>query len=215
MWYITNYTPVDSICSCGAMGEEEDSDQEGPDIQELTCSQSSGLFHSFPDLSPAIDLHFHQSSQSTGSPSSNSFSHFEKYYQEHRKLLREDEHRQRRARKTSESVEQAGRCLAGHPSTEHLVATRDGRNMSSGSISAPSLIGQVSLEGEELPPIWCLECQNALVLVGCGSGRVEVWDMYSCLLKVSLPSCCLSAYSVYTDDRILSKIQIHYTKYNR
>lgn len=163
-----------SICSCGPMGEEDDSDPEGPDVQELTRSQSSGLFHSFPDLSPAIDLHFHQSSHSTGSPSSNPFSHFERYYQEHR---------QRRARKTSECIEQAGRCLAGHSSTEHLLASREGRNMSSGSISAPSLLGQVSLEGEELPPIWCLECQNALVLVGCGSGRVEVWDMYSCLLK--------------------------------
>lgn len=166
------------------MGEEEDSDQEGPDVQELPRSQSSGLFHSFPDLSPSIDLHFHQSSQPTGSGSS-PFSHFDSYYQEHRKLLREEEHRQRRARKTSDCVEQASRCLGGHPSMEHLVASRDGRNMSSGSISAPSLMDQVSLEGDELPPIWCLECQNALVLVGCGSGRVEVWDMYSCLLKVS------------------------------
>lgn len=153
-------------------------------MQELTRSRSSGLFHSFPDLSPAIDLHFHQSSQSTGSPGSNPFSHFERYYQEHW---------QRRARKTSECVEQAGRCPAGHSSTEHLVASREGRNMSCGSISAPSLTGQVPLEGEELPPIWCLECQNALVLVGCGSGRVEVWDMYSCLLKVSISSCFLHA----------------------
>lgn len=178
-----------SLCSCGPLGEEEDSDQEGPDMQEMTRSQSSGIFHAFPDLSPAIDLHFHQSTPATESPGSNPFSHFDKYYQEHRRLLREEEeHRQRRARKTSDCVEQAGRCLLGHStsSTEHVGASRESRNLSSGSISAPTLLGQVSLEWEEVPPIWCLECQNALVLVGCGSGRVEVWDMYSCLLKVSL-----------------------------
>lgn len=175
-----------SLCSCGPLGEEDDSDQEASDMQEMSKSQSSGLFHAFPDLTPAIDLHFHRSSPATESPSSSPFSHFDKFYQEHRKLLREEEeHRQRRARKTSDCGEQPGRCLLPHStsSTEHLGASRDGRNLSSGSISAQALLGNVSLEWEEVPPIWCLECQNALVLVGCGSGRVEVWDMYSCLLK--------------------------------
>ena len=192
VYYDVYFLGTGSFCSCGPLEEEGDSDQEDLDMQEMTRRQSGGLFHAFPDLSPAIDLHFHQSSPATESPGNSPFSHFEKYYLEHHKLLREeDEHRQRRARKISDCGDQAGRCLMGHhtSSTEHLGASRDSRNLSSSSISAFGLLGQVSLEWEELPPIWCLECQNALVLVGCGSGRVEVWDMYSCMLKVSLPSC--------------------------
>ena len=26
------------------------------------------------------------------------------------------------------------------------------------------------------PPVWCLDCSDRLVVVGCANGRLEVWE---------------------------------------
>ncbi|XP_045623274.1 sterol regulatory element-binding protein cleavage-activating protein [Procambarus clarkii] len=188
--------------------EKDDSDCEivDPlDSAKIQQDSSSGnLFHTFPDLSPAIDLHFY--SRSADSRNSGCFSRFDKYYEEHKKMLEDDEkYRQRRGRKISDCNEYPSSAnitknmirspsytetLSGYNPKKHY------RNLSAGSIPVGALFGhnggggKGSIEGEgdstmdeELSPIWCLECQDALVIVGCGSGRIEVWDLYNNVLK--------------------------------
>jgi len=41
---------------------------------------------------------------------------------------------------------------------------------------------------EEVPPVWCLDCQENLVILGTGTGRVEIWDSFSGYLKVNYKS---------------------------
>lgn len=169
-------------------------------------SSSGDLFHAFPNLSPNIDLHFHN--HSPDSHSSGYFSQFEKYYEEHRKVLRdEEEYRQRRGRNSIDCANNSStgnltKNMTRSPSyTEpsNQKQSKHCRNHSAGSISVSALSGHStnnvngSSESEgistvtknEVPPIWCLECQEALVIVGCGNGRIEVWDIYDSVLKVS------------------------------
>lgn len=37
---------------------------------------------------------------------------------------------------------------------------------------------------EEVPPVWCMDCQENLVVLGTGAGRLEIWDSFSGYLKV-------------------------------
>lgn len=205
-----NVTEIDKSGTWLDEDEKDDSDPEN--VDQLDCAKrhlqnnsSSNLFHMFPDLSPAIDLHFH--SRSAESRSSGYCSHFEKYYEEHRKMLQdEEEYRHRRGRKTSDCVEHsstnsvAKNMMIRSPSYTETSGgykqKRHCRNLSAGSIpisalyghSAGAVKGSVDGEGvttaeEEPPPIWCLECQDALVIVGCGTGQIEVWDLYNSSLK--------------------------------
>nr|XP_053640493.1 sterol regulatory element-binding protein cleavage-activating protein-like [Cherax quadricarinatus] len=188
--------------------EKDDSDSEAVDHLDSTCmlkDTSGNHFHTFPDLSPGIDLHF--CTRTAESNNSGYFSRFDKYYEEHKKMLQDDEeYRQSRVRKTSDCNEYSSsgsvtknmmirspsytETSSGYKSNKHC------RNLSTGSIPAGALLGynggalkgSLEMEGEktveeELPPIWCLECQDALVIVGCGSGRIEVWDLYNNVLK--------------------------------
>jgi len=38
----------------------------------------------------------------------------------------------------------------------------------------------------ESPPIWCLDIQENIVVLGTGSGRIELWDAFRGYLKVNL-----------------------------
>jgi hypothetical protein len=40
-------------------------------------------------------------------------------------------------------------------------------------------------EWDPVPPIWCLDCQENIVVLGTGKGRIELWDAFSGYLKVS------------------------------
>ncbi len=37
---------------------------------------------------------------------------------------------------------------------------------------------------DDVPAIWCLACQDNLVFLGTGTGRLEIWDAVSGFLKV-------------------------------
>jgi len=39
---------------------------------------------------------------------------------------------------------------------------------------------------DDVPPVWCLDCQENLVILGTGSGRLEVWDSNQGILKVKI-----------------------------
>nr|XP_053640467.1 uncharacterized protein LOC128694385 [Cherax quadricarinatus] len=87
--------------------EKDDSDSEAVDHLDSTCmlkDTSGNHFHTFPDLSPGIDLHF--CTRTAESNNSGYFSRFDKYYEEHKKMLQDDEeYRQSRVRKTSDCNE--------------------------------------------------------------------------------------------------------------
>lgn len=36
----------------------------------------------------------------------------------------------------------------------------------------------------DVPPVWCLDCQENLIVLGTGSGRLEIWDGFKGTLKV-------------------------------
>lgn len=38
----------------------------------------------------------------------------------------------------------------------------------------------------DISPIWCLDCQDNIIVVGCASGVVEVWDASTGKLKVCI-----------------------------
>lgn len=38
----------------------------------------------------------------------------------------------------------------------------------------------------DVPPVWCLDCQQNLIVLGTGSGRLEIWDGEKGTLKVSV-----------------------------
>lgn len=223
--------------------ERDDSDcenMERPDSSraQYKNSSSGNIFHGFPDLTPAIDLHFHSRSPETRNNSTD-FSRFEKFYEEHRKILQDDEeYRQRHGRKTSDCAENSpsssftkNKMIRSPSYTETSGAFKPKkhcRNLSAGSIpvgnlsgySASGVRGSVSGEegnmgqtvggtDEEVPPIWCLECQDALIIVGCGSGRIEVWDLYNNVLKVRLRAWLSLVYHVsFLELRIL----VYYVK---
>lgn len=198
-----------SLCSGHYLDECERDNSDSENIGETgtetstkrqhRSSTSGDLFHSFPDLSSSIDLHF-RSHSAESHQGGGYFTHFDKLYEEHRRVLREEEeYRQRRGRKTSDCLDHSGvkNMTRSTSYTENISGThRHRRNLSAGNISVGHLTGHSasasgegegggSPVGEDVPPIWCLECQDALVVVGCGTGRVEVWDIYNCLLKVS------------------------------
>jgi len=35
-----------------------------------------------------------------------------------------------------------------------------------------------------VPPVWCLDCYENLIVLGTGSGRLEIWDGFKGVLKV-------------------------------
>lgn len=155
------------------------------------------------------------------------FSRFEKFYEEHKKILQdEEEYRQRHGRKTSDCAENSpsssfskSKMIRSPSYTETSGAFKPKkhcRNLSAGSIpvgnlsgySASGVRGSVSGEegnggstvggmDEEVPPIWCLECQDALIIVGCGSGRIEVWDLYNNVLKVRIRTKLSLMYCIF------------------
>ena len=48
-----------------------------------------------------------------------------------------------------------------------------------------SPLEKISEGGTDLvPPIWCLDCQENIVVLGTGTGRIELWDAFSGYLKV-------------------------------
>jgi hypothetical protein len=38
---------------------------------------------------------------------------------------------------------------------------------------------------DDVPSVWCLDCQENLVILGTGSGRLEIWDSNTGSLKVT------------------------------
>jgi len=38
----------------------------------------------------------------------------------------------------------------------------------------------------DVPPVWCLDVQDNIVVLGTGSGRLELWDAFTGTLKVHL-----------------------------
>lgn len=212
-----NIYDIERSRSSGMWVDDDEKDDSECDITErpnssqahLRHDSSGNLFHTFPDLSPAIDLHF--ISRVNESRSANCFSRFERYYDEHRRLLQdEEEYRQRRGRKSSDGTEcspsnnvSKAKMVRSPSYTENSGLFRNKkhcRNLSAGNIPVSALTGQNGMFGvrasveenseligvnpeEEVPPIWCLECHDALVFVGCGTGRIEVWDVYNGILK--------------------------------
>ncbi|XP_063610066.1 sterol regulatory element-binding protein cleavage-activating protein-like isoform X2 [Penaeus indicus] len=205
--------------SVGWVDEDERDDSDCENMERPSSSRaqhknnsSGSIFHEFPDLTPAIDLHFHSHLPETQNNGTD-FSRFEKFYEEHKKILQdEEEYRQRHGRKTSDCAENSpsssfskSKMIRSPSYTESSGAFKPKkhcRNLSAGSIpvgnlsgySASGVRGSVSGEegsggstvggtDEEVPPIWCLECQDTLIIVGCGSGRIEVWDLYNNVLK--------------------------------
>jgi len=39
--------------------------------------------------------------------------------------------------------------------------------------------------GGDVPPIWCMDCRENLVVIGCANGRLEFWEGSSGSFKVS------------------------------
>lgn len=36
----------------------------------------------------------------------------------------------------------------------------------------------------DVPPVWCLDCHENLIVLGTGCGRLEIWDGFKGTLKV-------------------------------
>ncbi|CAL4194665.1 unnamed protein product, partial [Meganyctiphanes norvegica] len=193
-------------------GEDDDSDTEileTADVSKGSHSRKSSAnhyFHGFPDLTPSIDLHFH--SRSADTHTTEGFSHFDKYYDEHKKLLQDEiEYQQRRGRKTSDSLDYSPTYVNNSVKNIKMIRSpsyteghrKHVRNLSAGSLSLGAMqhggsrgvcsggVGDlrpvVTSTCNDPPPIWCLESQDSLVFVGCGTGRIEVWDFYNSVLK--------------------------------
>jgi hypothetical protein len=45
--------------------------------------------------------------------------------------------------------------------------------------------------GQQGPPIWCLDCRENLIAVGCSNGRLEFWEGTTATFKVMLQSLLL------------------------
>lgn len=42
-----------------------------------------------------------------------------------------------------------------------------------------------SLKDSTYAPVWCMDCQNNLIVVGCANGQIEIWEASSGKHKVS------------------------------
>lgn len=48
---------------------------------------------------------------------------------------------------------------------------------------------EVNESKSEIPPVWCLDCFDNLVVVGCSNGRLEFWESLTAKLKVFMVLC--------------------------
>ena len=139
-----------------------------------------------PDLSETIDVNFGSLPQSTSSECLNAsgynFSRFDKYYDEHKKTMKEKQVYISRKRSIVIEREREDSESNGSSTLEQCEESRMGRTWSLGS--SPGLDmemdspcePQVSKKNYEkkAPPVWCLACHHNLVVCGCGNGRLEV-----------------------------------------
>lgn len=52
-------------------------------------------------------------------------------------------------------------------------------NVNSEVNSEQTVEGDRERRREDASPIWCMDCQDNLIVVGCGSGHLEVWEASS------------------------------------
>ncbi|GAB6026796.1 hypothetical protein CHUAL_013289 [Chamberlinius hualienensis] len=139
------------------------------------CSKSKkDLFKFQPNLSSTIDTNFtatHQRSKSATlkvEDDGYDFSHFQIHYDEHRQLMNdEDEIGNIQFNKRSRSGDLS-------PSVAH----------------SPSLNQFVASKSEDMKevfdassPIWCIDCKDNLIVVGCGDGRIEMYHSKTGVLR--------------------------------
>lgn len=43
-----------------------------------------------------------------------------------------------------------------------------------------------SVKDHNYAPVWCMDCQNDLIVVGCANGWIEIWEASSGKHKVSI-----------------------------
>ena len=187
-----------------------------PSFYQTESNRSKHCYSSslptFPDLTSTIDLHFstRRPSNFEGDPSDR-FRHVEQIYREHKKQEDYERiYRERWKRKKSSSETSADCPLSHSPSSvgsKNILlrspsCTEAGciphhhghaRNLSTGSIPIGNArpgrlaIGHFDIDKNiECSPVWCLECQDNLVFVGCGNGDIEIWDICSNSIKVCI-----------------------------
>jgi WD40 repeat protein len=43
---------------------------------------------------------------------------------------------------------------------------------------------ETGLENPASPSVWCMDCVDGIIILGCANGRIEIWDTVSGQLKV-------------------------------
>lgn len=62
--------------------------------------------------------------------------------------------------------------------------SEESRNQSTNAKDAHTVSSDSAALIDDVPAVWCLDCQENLVFLGTGSGRLEIWDALNGSLKV-------------------------------
>lgn len=128
------------------------------------------LFDELPDLSSTIDSDFATSATPSpyGTPDTSTFSgsqgfdfstRFEGVYKEHLNLMEQE----KIVRNKKKQIE--------FPDVQFSLDDVDSRNSGSAAVASNE-----ETDFTEAPAIWCLCFKDELIIVGCGNGRIELWD---------------------------------------
>lgn len=83
-----------------------------------------------------------------------------------------------------ETVDQSNSELVNRESTEDNSVRLKSPSKSEPPDVKEGCVCSMSENSSDISPIWCLDCQDNIIVVGCASGVVEVWDATTGKLKV-------------------------------
>lgn len=126
----------------------------------------------FPDLRSSINTNF---SNVKYSPVQKNYEQgfdfgdqYKQLFEEHRKSIDEIQNSENVERLTSTSL------------------NRLNKNELNGSVTSLGTDRTVQITSQNAPPIWCIDYQENLIVVGCANGTLEFWEGTTGLLKVSI-----------------------------
>ena len=128
-----------------------------------------------PDLRPMINTNF---TKCSGKAGLDFMSRYQLLYDEHQRSLQSDFDEMRIKHACEESGEDVDECcevvasLPGSPSWQNDVERRMSHNAAARAV-------------QQMHPVWCLDCQENLIAIGCANGRLEFWEASTGTFKVT------------------------------
>ncbi|CAH1788116.1 unnamed protein product [Owenia fusiformis] len=106
------------------------------------------------------------------------FSHFDKYYEDHKELMREKQAYE------AHKVALRQRNVGPHGDGKSPQLTSNRKSWHGGEQESLEDYYEESLsDGKSCAAIWCVACTDNLIIAGCGNGRIEFWDGLTGTLK--------------------------------